>query len=411
MLQILHFADLHLGVSIGPVDPKTGINGRVMDYLDTLDATLDYAQENKVDLIVIAGDCFHKPNPDPTILREFGRRVMRMGEIAPTVIIPGNHDLPGSLDRASSVDIFGTLSVPNVTLGLEYKVHRIITRKGMVQVGTAPWPRRAMFVSGKETRAEVPVEMYKQRVAERILDMANTLEDDFPAILVGHFTVAGSVYGMGQILAIGEAAEVELNALEGWDYVALGHIHLHQDLAHGAKAMPPVVYAGSLERVDFGDENDTKGFVWVEMGDEINYEFVEVDARPYITIRLDVTGQRRPMPNIVNQIKEMDLRRAIVRAIITVEQDGESKIIIPDIIKAIEISGAYYIQSASLQRSVLSVPRLTLTKPVESYKPLELVSLLFKEQGLDKSKRQPLLKLARDIMEEVNAEANEIQSG
>ena len=79
-------------------------------------------------------------------------------------------------------------------------------------------------------------------------------------------------------------------ALPAFDYVALGHIHKHQALG----LTPPAVYSGSLQRVDFSEENDTKGFCVVELdpdkpqGHRASWEFVPRDSRPFVTIQVTV---------------------------------------------------------------------------------------------------------------------------
>jgi exonuclease SbcD len=403
-------ADIHLGVTVGPIDPETRLNGRVLDYLDTLDATLDYAEDNKADIIIVAGDVFHKHNPDPTYLREFGERAIRMGEIAPTIIVVGNHDIPGSIERASSVDIFETLEVPGITVGWQYEIHKIKTKAGLVQVATAPWPRKSEFLSYKEIRnLESSKRIYKKRVAEHILSLSDQIDVDYPAILAGHFTVTGSLYGLERMLAIDDAAEVNLDILGGiWDYVALGHIHIHQDLNLGNDG-PPVVYSGSLERVDFGDEEDSKGFVWCEVSDDkVEYEFVEVDARPYVTIRVNTVKKSDPSKYVLSKIRKLDLEHAIVRVIIRVTTYQAPNIRMDAIRKSLERQNAHYIQAVTLDVEHKTVARLDLDKPIESYDNIELLEIYFGEQNIKGKKLKGLMALAIDIMEEVDGEVRSV---
>ena len=66
---------------------------------------------------------------------------------------------------------------------------------------------------------------------------------------------------------LGHDVAVHLESLiqDPWGYVALGHIHKHHNLTATMPALPPVVYSGSLERIDFGEERERKGFCWVEL--------------------------------------------------------------------------------------------------------------------------------------------------
>ena len=92
------------------------------------------------------------------------------------------------------------------------------------------------------------------------------------------------------------AARLECVADAGWDYVAMGHIHRHQNLTHEREGAPPVVYSGSLERIDFGEEGEAKGFCWVELRrGRADWRFVPVAARKLLTIEVDcrdVTASR-----------------------------------------------------------------------------------------------------------------------
>ena len=66
-MKILHFADLHLGVeSYGRIDPATGISSRLLDFLSTLDQLVDYALENRVDLVLFCGDAYKSREPSQT---------------------------------------------------------------------------------------------------------------------------------------------------------------------------------------------------------------------------------------------------------------------------------------------------------------------------------------------------------
>src|SRR5437879_8106246 len=111
---------------------------------------------------------------------------------------------------------------------------------------------------------------------------------------------------------------IPLGALSnpGCDYVALGHIHRHQDLHQGAQ--PPVVYAGSVERIDFGEEREDKGFVWAQVDKgHTTYEFIPGPARRFVTLRFD-TQEGDPLQLLDQALAEHDIKDAVVRVILTV---------------------------------------------------------------------------------------------
>ena len=71
-MRILHFSDLHIGVeNYGRIDPTTGLSTRLGDFLAALDQVVDFALENDVDLVLLAGDVYKGRDPSQTHQREF----------------------------------------------------------------------------------------------------------------------------------------------------------------------------------------------------------------------------------------------------------------------------------------------------------------------------------------------------
>ena len=153
----MHLADIHIGMeNYGRLDPATGLNGRVMDFLRRLSEAVDYALENEVDLVLFAGDAYKTRDPNSTYRREFARRIKRLADAGISVVLlVGNHDLPAQERRASSIDIFRTLDVPNVLVGNRDLLHRIATRRGApIQVATVPYPVRQRLLSQDEHKGK-----------------------------------------------------------------------------------------------------------------------------------------------------------------------------------------------------------------------------------------------------------------
>src|SRR5207244_12949828 len=115
-LRLAHLADTHIGMeNYGRINPETGLNQRLHDFLSSLDQAIDGALHAQVDLVVFAGDIYKTRDPTPTHQREFARRIFRLSSAGiKVVIVAGNHDIPLSVGRATSVDIFKALEVPSV---------------------------------------------------------------------------------------------------------------------------------------------------------------------------------------------------------------------------------------------------------------------------------------------------------
>jgi len=148
-MKILHFADLHLGVeTYGRTDTATGLSTRLLDSLASLDKVVDYAIENSVDLVIFCGDAYKTREPTQTQQREFARRISRLSAAdIPIFLLVGNHDLPNAVGRATSTEIFDTLSVKNVYVSNRPDIFKIPTHGGTVQVASLPWLRRSALTT------------------------------------------------------------------------------------------------------------------------------------------------------------------------------------------------------------------------------------------------------------------------
>ncbi len=411
-IRILHFADLHIGMeNYGQLDPETGLNQRVVDFLQQLDAVVDYALEHQADLVLFAGDTFRTRTPNPTHQREFARRIHQLSEAAiPTVLLVGNHDVPVMEQRASSIEIFNTLSIPYVTVALKPDVLRIETQNGLVQVATIPHPVRQRLLTREQYRRMSQEELDRavtQAVVSLIQDLATQVEPNAPAVLLGHFSVTNAHWGSERNIMVGRDVTVPLSALSDptWAYVALGHIHHHQNL--NPDNHPPVVYAGSLERVDFGEEKQTKGFCWVEITGadppagktdayQAGWRYVPLPARPFRTIRVDVREDTEPIYTVQEAILRHDLKGTVTRLIVQMLPEQEPHLRDSDISPL--LADAFSAQiNREIDRSIRD--RLEGLEP-EAMTPAHLLSRYLRAKGKSEEAITPYLDEARKIFEQ-----------
>lgn len=326
-LNLLHLADIHFGMeNYGRLDAATGLNRRLLDFARSVNVAIDYALAHDVHLALFAGDIYKHREPDPSWQRAFALCVRRLTDMhIPVVILVGNHDVPNTFGKAHAVEIFATLELPGVTVISQPGIHTLETAAGPVQVAGLPYITRS-FVLSREQYKDKSIEDVNRLMVEKgeeiLRSLAAQIEPTMPAILTFHGSVANAMLSSEQsIMMVGNDPILPLSSMTDpvWDYVALGHIHRHQDLHQGEH--PPVVYSGSIERIDFGEEHEDKGFVWAEVTKgRTAYTFITVPARRFVTLRLDAR-EGDPLALLDQELAGSDVRDAIVRVIVTVPAD------------------------------------------------------------------------------------------
>lgn len=409
-LNVLHFADIHIGMeNYGKTDPDTGLSSRVVDFLRRMDEMVDYALENKVELVIFAGDAFKTRNPNPTFQREFAWRMQDLAKTAAVVMLVGNHDLPPSSLKASSIEIYDTLRVKNVWVAHDYETRlvEIPDSDKKVIVGAAPYPIRSRLMrhldaTGKTIReTDDLLEDVLSETLQSLANDADKLDPDntIPRLLTGHFTVRGAVQGSERSVMLGRDVQISLGLLadERWDYVALGHIHKHQNLTDGRLDAPPVVYSGSLERVDFGEQNDTKGFCWVTLGRaSTEWEFVPVQARNMVTLSIDCRKVTNATRAILAEINKHDLDGAVVRLDVQMMPEADSSLAENTIREALRQANVFHL--AGIRRQIERPDRSRFGANPEGLTPEELLDRYFQTRDVAPERRTQLLDAARDLM-------------
>jgi exonuclease SbcD len=365
-MKILHFADLHLGMeTYGGVDPATGLSTRLTDVLRALDQVVEYAVKNSVDLIVFCGDAYKNRDPSQTQQREFAKRIRQLSDSGiPVFLLVGNHDLPNAVGRANAVEIFDTLSVNQIYVGNSPDIYKIQTRQGVVQIVALPWLKRSALLSREESKnltIEQANELMQEMMTRRLADLVSDLDPALPALMVGHVSVSTAKPGSERSMVMGRDPVLLLGnvAVPAFDYVALGHVHRHQVLQEN----PPVVYAGSLERFDFGDEGQEKGFYVIDMeandkDRRVTCEFHKIDARRFVTVTVDIADDDLdPTDTVLKALdqRQSDIKGAVARVHIYLPASLETSVRDVDINKALR--AAHY---AIIAKEVRQEARLRL---------------------------------------------------
>jgi len=401
-IRILHFADAHIDIAnFGRHDPDTALPVRVMDFLSSLDQIIDRAIAERVDLVLFAGDAYKDRNPQPTFQREWGRRMMRLSLAGiPTLLLVGNHDVSPTSGRAHTLQEFKTLNVPDIHVADRIELLGPEVLGVNLQVITVPWVSRSALMTRDDVagrKVEEIVQIMEDRVAEAIEKLIRDAKPEIPLVITAHAGVQGARYGsertvmLGHDLVLGGAIVGDKRV----DYVALGHIHKHQSL--NAKQHPPIVYAGSIERIDFGEAKETKGFVLAEVAcGHTEWQFVPLKTRPFIDLEIETTSADSFMQDVLSQLPDPSrLKGAICRVQLSYPRDWEP--LVDE--RAI---GEHFKEALSVQilkhRQTGDRSRLGDLVAVETLTRQQLLDQYWSTIGLDESELEAMRVLAKDVL-------------
>jgi exonuclease SbcD len=410
MLTILHFADAHIDMAnYGRHDPQSGLPLRVLDFLKSLDTIVDTAISERVDLVLFAGDAYKDRSPAPTFQREWGRRVMRLSRAGiPALLLVGNHDLSPALGRANAIEEFTTLEVPHV---------RVIDRPSFLrpddlfglplQVMALPWINRSGLMAHYNLSGVQPAELY-EGLAERVNQLIELwfegVDPALPTVLTAHASVQGARYGGERSVMLGQDLVLPPSLLcdSRLDYVALGHIHKPQDLNENAH--PPVIYPGSIERVDFGEVADDKFFVIarVEKG-HTQVEWRKLQGiRPFVDRFLRLESPEEVLDQLRAALPDpQELEGAIVRLVVEYPRDWEA-LLDENALRAY-LSAAFEFHLVKRPQVETRI-RLPQDQAVGSLAPLELLDLYWRASHTDPAEAQDLARLAAGLIQSTEGE-------
>lgn len=331
MVTVLHLSDIHMGSGFchGRINPETGLNTRLEDFVKTLEQCIDRAIAEPADVVLFGGDAFPDATPPPLVQQAFAGQFRRLADAKiPTVLLVGNHDQHAQGQGGASLCIYRTLAVPGIIVGDRLETHLIHTRSGPVQVITLPWLTPSTLLTRPEmdglSMAEVH-EQLLQRLRVALEGEIRQLDPSVPTILLGHLMTDTAAFGAERFLAVGKGFTVPmaLLALPCFDYVALGHVHRHQILCEA----PPVVYPGSIERVDFSEAEEPKGYVWARVAKgTAEVTFCPLAVRAFITVKVNLTQSSVPQATLLEAIEKHPIQDAVVRVMFNLHAEQVNSI-------------------------------------------------------------------------------------
>ncbi|MFN2152744.1 MAG: exonuclease SbcCD subunit D, partial [Anaerolineales bacterium] len=336
--------------------------------------------------------------------REWGKRIMRLSQAQiPTLLLVGNHDLSPALGRAHALTEYDTLQVEHV---------KVLDKPQFLgpdelwdlplQVIALPWISRSGMMAQLDLRGSDPGQVYEQlesKLNELVDHWLENANPNLPIILTAHASVQGAKYGGERTVMLGGDLVLSGSLVKNpkLDYVALGHIHKPQNLNEGSH--PPVIYPGSIERVDFGEAGDEKFFITanVERGQtEVAWRQLE-GIRPFVDRYVNLESPEEITDQLRGALPAEDqLRDAIVRLVVEYPREWESSL---DEAAIREYAGEAFEFHLVKRPQMESRVRLPEGQIVGSMTALELLDLYWKANHTEPEDIESLQTLAAEIIQ------------
>lgn len=406
-MRILHFADAHIDiVTQGRHDPASGLAVRTLDFLTALDKIVQTALDERPDLVIFAGDAYKDRTPVPTFQREWGRRIARLSQAGiPTLLLVGNHDLSPAAGRAHALQEFETLAVPYIRVASRPMFLGPDELGAPIQVLALPWVSRSSLMASQELSGEDPAEVYRalEEKLNQLVDLwLERADPDLPVVLAAHASVQGAVYGGERSVMLGNDLVLPGSLVNDprLSYVALGHIHKAQDVHQGQQ--PPVIYPGSIERVDFGEAADDKFFViaHIEKGQPTRVEWRKLGGRRFIDRFLRLTTSTDLNRQLLDALPPQDeLKDTVLRLVVEYPFDWEGLIDEQSLRRYAESCLEFHFVRRPSRETRLRIPE---DQQISSLGSLDLLELYLRTLETQDHEIEALNQLAGDVIAACN---------
>ena len=274
-MRLIHLGDLHLGKSLGDFD-------LVEDQRYILDRILEIVDKEKIDGVLIAGDVYDRAIPSESATNLLDHFLKSLAEKkVKTFMISGNHDSDDRLNYGSSLFEANQIYISAQFKGELYK-QTVSDEYGEVNIYLLP------FVKASQVRHFYPDEKIENYDAA-VRTILQHAEIDFNKrnIIVAHQFVAGKgadpelggSEGAGT-QSVGLVEKIGYDCFDGFDYVALGHIHSPQSVGR-----EEVRYSGSPLKYSLSEVNNDKSVPLITLGEKGDVKIELLELRPLRDMR------------------------------------------------------------------------------------------------------------------------------
>lgn len=269
-MRFVHLSDLHLGKRVHEFS-------MMEDQKYILRQILKIIEEKKADAVVIAGDVYDKSVPSAEAVRLLDDFLIRLAKLSvPVLMISGNHDSSERLAFGAKFMKQSQIYISPVYDGTVVPV-TFQDEYGEVDVYLLPFLKPAMVRStGREDAEEI------KSYQETLLAAVEWMHPDFTRrnLLVSHQFVTGAGRSDSEEISVGGLDNVDGSVFDGFDYVALGHIHGPQHIGRET-----LRYCGTPLKYSFSEASQEKSVTLVELKEKGRVEIETVPLKPLRDMR------------------------------------------------------------------------------------------------------------------------------
>lgn len=293
-MRFLHISDLHIGKVVNDFS-------MLEEQKLILDQLVSLAAENKVDALVIAGDIYDRAIPPGEAVSLFDQFLTKLSDQEIQIImISGNHDSPERISFGEHLLCARGVHIAGVW---NRQAKRVLL--GDTEFVLLPFfkPVREEETDSNSAVARA-LERYWQQEQEESLEKQR--------VLITHFFVTdqGKEPALSEsetTIHVGGLDNVEVSLFDGFDYVALGHIHRCQQIGER-----PVWYSGSTLKYSFGECGQEKCALLVNL-EEHRAEVTRLPLHPAKEFRII----RGSLEELLRQGQEDERRSDYLQAVLT----------------------------------------------------------------------------------------------
>ena len=365
-MKLIHLSDLHLGTRVGEVS-------MLEDQAYILDRVLDIVDGAGPDALLIAGDVYDKSVPSAEAVTLFDDFLCRLARRKlPVLVISGNHDSPERLAFGSRLMEGARVYLSPVYDG-NVKPITLTDEHGPVDFWLLPFLKPAHL---RRFYPEETIDSYTDAVGAAIAHM--NIDPSRRNVLLCHQFVTGAATCESEELIVGGTDNVDAAVFDGFDYVALGHLHGPQNVGSSR-----IRYCGTPLKYSFSEASQYKSVTVAELGEKGDLTLYTVPLTPRHDMRViqgtfaqltaensDAAGEREDYLHIILTDEE-DVPEAL----------GRLRLVYPNILKL-----SY---DNTRTRTSQSVDR---AQRVAQKSPLELFEELYETQN-----NQPMSQEQRDF--------------